>query len=104
TGAHLTALRREAIGDLRVEDAVPLDEVTLEALRPPLTVLRHLARMDVTEEEAKALGYGKALPDRRAAMPPDRPVTAVAEGERLIAIGHVVEGTFRPEVVLEPAG
>ncbi|MFZ5624686.1 MAG: tRNA pseudouridine(55) synthase TruB, partial [Gemmatimonadota bacterium] len=28
TGAHLTALRREAIGDLRVEDAVPLDALS----------------------------------------------------------------------------
>ncbi len=26
TGAHLTALRRESIGSLRVEDAIPLDD------------------------------------------------------------------------------
>lgn len=104
TGAHLTALRREAIGDLRVEAAVALDEVTLEAVRPPLTVLGHLARMVVSEDDAKALGYGKALAGRPSTVAPDRPVAAVAAGERLVAIGRTVEGTFHPEVVLEPAG
>ena len=42
-GAHLTALRREAIGALRVEDAVPLER--LDARRrccPPRAVLGHL--------------------------------------------------------------
>lgn len=104
TGAHLTALRREAIGSLGVEEAVALERVTPDAVRAPLEVLRHLDRIDVTADEAKALGYGQALPDRPTAVPPDRPVAAVAEGDRLVAIGRVVEGRFCPEVVLEPAG
>ncbi|MFN8651016.1 MAG: tRNA pseudouridine(55) synthase TruB [Gemmatimonadales bacterium] len=104
TGAHLTALRREAIGALRVEDAVALEQVSAESVRPPLSVLGHLDRIDVSEDETKALGHGKALPDRLTACPPDRPLAAVAHGDRLIAIGYASEGSFRPAVVLEPAG
>ncbi len=104
TGAHLTALRREAIGPLRVEDAISLDQVTLTALRPPLSVLGHLGRLDVSDADAKALGQGRALSDCEVAAPPDGPVAAVAEGERLLAVGRLEGRTFRPEVVLEPAG
>lgn len=105
TGAHLTALRREAIGALRVEEALPLDQVSLDAVRPPLSVLGHLERIAVSEGEAKALGHGKALArDGGFAVPPSRPTAAVAGGDRLIAIGEVGEGSFQPSVVLEPAG
>ncbi|HEY9443553.1 MAG TPA: tRNA pseudouridine(55) synthase TruB, partial [Gemmatimonadales bacterium] len=41
-GGHLSALRREAIGELRVEDAVPLDAVGPESVRSPASVLGHL--------------------------------------------------------------
>jgi tRNA pseudouridine55 synthase len=127
TGGHLTALRREAIGRLRVERAVPLEQVGAEALLPPLAVLGHLARLEVTEDEAKALAFGQAI--RRsggqwslvrqgtAAEPgtpqgttvrlsagPSDAIVAVAPGERVIAIGRLREDAFQPEVVLEAAG
>jgi tRNA pseudouridine55 synthase len=103
TGAHLTALRREAIGDLRVEQAIPLDEVSPAALLSPLAVLGHLGRVDLSDADATALGYGKAVPVPGAAVPPGH-LAAVAPGHRLIAIGRVEGDLFRPEVVLEPAG
>jgi len=109
TGAHLTALRREAIGALRVEQAVALDAVGRDAVRPPLAVLGHLARIEVTEEEAKSLSFGRAL--RREGGPPVRPtagppgwVMAIAPGDRLVAVGRVHGEAFQPEVVLEAAG
>jgi tRNA pseudouridine55 synthase len=104
TGAHLTALRREAIGDLRVEDAIPLDRLGPEAIRAPLAVLGGLTRLIVSEEEVGALRHGRSIPDRRTASPPDRPVAAVTAEQRLIAVGRVREGMFQPEVVLESAG
>jgi hypothetical protein len=62
----------------------------------------------VTEDEAKALGYGKALTDlstvRLSVCPTDVPSLAVAPNERLIAVGRVHEGAFQPDVVLEAAG
>jgi len=117
TGAHLISLRREAIGELRVEEAVPLDRIGPEALLPPLAVLGHLARLEVTESEAKALGFGRAVrreggmagpeargfpPSRPPALPPE--VAAVAPGDRLVAVGRMRDDAFQPDVVLEAAG
>ena len=46
-GGHLSALRREAIGTFRVEDAVPLDRVDAAALRPAWAVLGHLSALEL---------------------------------------------------------
>ncbi len=104
TGAHLTALRREAIGGLSVQGAVTLEQLTPAALQPPLAVLGHLPRLAVPEEAARALGYGQAVRDLPSSLPADRPVAAVGPGERLVAVGRVEGAEFRPEVVLEAAG
>jgi len=105
TGAHLRALRREAIGMLRVERAVALDAVSAEALLPPLAVLGHLTRVEVTEAEARALGQGQAV--RRTGGPADlvaEPIAVVGPDDSLIAVGRWREGALRPEVVLEAQG
>jgi tRNA pseudouridine55 synthase len=106
TGAHLTALRREAIGTLRVDQAIPLDQLVEGAqLLPPLAVLGHMARVNLTDADVKVIGFGQAV---RTSHPPDgsaeQPVAAVAADQRLVAIGRVREAWFHPEVVLEAAG
>jgi tRNA pseudouridine55 synthase len=109
-GAHLTALRREAIGGLQVEDAVPLDALAPETpLLPPLAVLGHLNRLLVTESEARDLGFGRSVPlgaDRlvfAGSAAPAEWSAAVAPADRLIAIGRVDGAEFRPQVVLAAA-
>jgi NAD(P)H-hydrate epimerase len=67
-GAHLTTLRREAIGGLRVENAVPPDRVTAEYLMPPARVLGHLPAVELD-------------PAARAAVVHGRPVSAAGVGE-----------------------
>ncbi len=103
TGAHLTALRREAIGALSVRDAVTLEQLTPAALRSPLAVLGHLPRVDVSEAAARALGFGQAVRELELGAAGDGPVAAVAPGERLVAVGRLQGGAFQPEVVLESA-
>ena len=109
-GAHLTALRREAIGNLRVGQAVPLEALVPETpLLPPLELLGHLHRLEITEAEARDLGFGRSvrLAVDRAAAPGSAGSSAwsaaVAPGDRLIAIGRVERDEFRPQVVLEAA-
>jgi tRNA pseudouridine55 synthase len=118
TGAHLRALRREAIGPLSVDQAVPLEQVGPGQVLPPLAVLGHLPRVEVTEDEARALGYGQTVrrydgkqvsgsgdhlpPYRPTALPPDA-IAAVAPGERFVAIVRARDGALYPEVVLEPS-
>jgi tRNA pseudouridine55 synthase len=98
TGAHLVELRREAIGPLRVEEAVALEHLGPEALRPPLAVLAQLPRVELTAAEAEALGYGRAV---RPAGPAGSHTVALVHEERLIAVGHWEDGVVQPDVVLE---
>src|SRR5207249_3530235 len=58
-GAHLTRLRREAIGPFEAVHAMPP-----QAPGPPLPVdamVAHLPRMSIEREEAVAAGHGRIL-------------------------------------------
>jgi tRNA pseudouridine55 synthase len=99
-GAHLVALRREAIGELRVDAAVPLREVTADALRPVRTVLGHLPVHELDEAGRIAVSHGRPLPDEGA---PSGDVALVA-GDELVAVARAAgDGWLRPSVVLGPA-
>ena len=87
-GGHCVALRRTAVGPLRVEDA---DE---ERLLPPLAAVAHLPRVDLDEEGARAVSSGRPVPAEG-----DGPVALVAEGE-LLAVGFATGGVARPETVI----
>lgn len=99
-GAHLTALRREAIGEISVQDAIPLEALDPGIpLLPPQAVLGHLPKVQVTEAQAAALGFGQLVPG--AGDGSGGHAMAVAPGERLVAIGICREDGFHPNVVLE---
>jgi tRNA pseudouridine55 synthase len=106
-GAHLTALRREAIGSLRVEDAVPLDRITDAALRPAHEVLRHLPAVRLDESTREAVLHGRAVEDSReagtreagAGQQAGAAVALLSEGE-LLAVALANDGWLKPAVVL----
>ena len=103
TGAHLTALRREAIGTMRVEQAVSIEALSPETpILAPLSVLGHLPRIDLSEAQVTDVGHGRAA-QIEPAFSASGSVAGVGEGDRLIAVGRVEDKLFRPEVVLEPA-
>jgi tRNA pseudouridine55 synthase len=97
--AHCTALRREAIGELRVERAVALAGISRTTpLLLPAEVLGHLPSFEVSAEDAEALGHGRQIPSALSALPA---LSALSAG-RLIAVGHTTEaGAFQPDVVME---
>jgi tRNA pseudouridine55 synthase len=103
-GAHLTALRREAIGSLLVEDAVLLEEVGPAAVVSARSVLRDLRSVHLDQVERQAVVHGRAVKDSGAAGARD-PGEAVAllEGGELIGVARVEDGWLRPAVVLESA-
>ena len=96
TGAHLTTLRRESIGALRVEDATPLAQVTGESVRPVRTVLGHLPVRELDEAGRLAVSHGRAM---EAGDAPDGDV-ALVRGEELIAVARAEDGWLKPSVVL----
>ena len=99
-GAHLTALRREAIGGLRVEDAVALDQVTREALLPAAQVLGHLPAVELDPEAKAAVVHGRAVADSGTAGRWGSGAVALLEGTEVVAVARAEDGWLRPIVVL----
>jgi tRNA pseudouridine55 synthase len=102
-GAHLTALRREAVGGLRVEDAVALDRVTPEALLPAAQVLGHLPVVELDPEAKAAVMHGRPVADSGAAGRRGGGTVALFEGAELVAVARSEDGWLQPTVVLGPA-
>lgn len=109
-GGHLTALRRTRVGGLTLDHAVPLEQLDPETGPGPTAYLVDLAdaaraalpTRELTEEEARALGYGQRVDSAE----PGRtgPVAAFGPDGRLVAILDESRRTARPHVVLAPAG
>ncbi|HXY72462.1 MAG TPA: tRNA pseudouridine(55) synthase TruB [Actinomycetota bacterium] len=96
-GAHLTRLRRTAIGPFRVEDARPPDDPAAPA--EPAAALGHLARVAVTDEEATAVSHGRLLGPAGI----DGPYRVHGPDGTLLGIYHDEGPKGVPDVVLVPA-
>lgn len=93
-GAHLRRLRRTAIGQYRVEDAVATDAVG-DPL-PLAAAVAHLPAVELEEEEARAASNGSIL----APAGIEGPYAVFGPGERLIGIYRDEGAKARPEMVL----
>ena len=102
-GAHLSALRREAIGGLRVDDAAPLDRVDQDRLLPAADVLRHLPVVELDPEARAAVVHGRPVADSGAAGRRDREAVVLLEGAEVVAVAHSDGGWLKPTVVLGSA-
>ena len=103
-GGHLSVLRREAIGRLRVDDAVPLDRVDRDRLLPAAEVLRHLPVMELGPEAKAAVVHGRPVADSSGATG-QRGSGAVVllDGTELFAVAQAHDGWLKPTVVLGTA-
>jgi tRNA pseudouridine55 synthase len=99
-GAHLTQLRREAIGTLTVEQAVPLEALTRELVFPAQRILSHLPAITLDPDGSRDIRHGRRV---RSADDVPRQAEAIAllEGSDLIAIARAEDGWLQPTVVLE---
>jgi tRNA pseudouridine55 synthase len=94
SGAHLTRLRRTAIGELEALEAV--DPALAETLLPLGRAVAHLPRLDLSTEEAIAASHGRilgpaGLTGPYAVFAPDATLIGVYEDEGAKA---------RPQVIL----
>ncbi len=95
-GAHLTALRRTAIGPFDVAEAAPPD-----AAARPLPIERavdHLPRIDLEPEEAIAAGHGRILGPAGI----EGPYGVFGPDGHLIGVWEDEGTKGRPQVVLPP--
>ena len=103
-GAHLTSLRREAIGSLRVEEAVSLEQLSGDALIPPRMVLGDMPTVALDAEALDAVSHGRAVEDSGAAGQRGigAAVALLGQGE-LVAVARAEDGWLYPSVVLGTA-
>jgi tRNA pseudouridine55 synthase len=93
-GAHLRRLRRTAIGQYRVEDAVATD--ALEDPLPLEAAVAHLPAVELEPDEARAASNGSIL----APAGIEGSYAVFGPGQRLIGIYRDEGARARPEVVL----
>ena len=93
-GAHLTRLRRTAIGPFDVADAGPPEHPGAPA--PVEQAVAHLPRIDLEEEEAHAASHGRVL----APSGLDGPYGVYGPDGSLVGIWSDRGTKARPEVVL----
>ncbi len=97
-GAHLTALRREAVGLLRVEQAIRLDQVSATMpLRSIREVLAHLPAQLLDADARNAVSHGRAVPGSA----PDGAHVALLDTGGVVGVAIAEGGWLRPQVVLE---
>ena len=96
SGAHLSRLRRTAIGSLEVIEAV--DPALAETVLPLERAIEHLPRLDLSSEEASAASHGRILGPAGIAGP-----YAVFAPEGAFIGVYEDDGTkARPQVILSP--
>ena len=97
-GAHLTALRRTAVGPLRLADAVAPEAVTWAALQDAAILVGHMPRRQVDKKERDAVVHGRPLkvePGADSQYP-----VAVFSGDELVAVAELVGDLLKPRVVV----
>lgn len=99
TGAHLVALRREAIGDLEASAAVAVADIAPDRLVPLRRVVQHLPARELAPAERVLVGHGRPVP---RTVDADGPVLLV-QGDELVAVARVDGDQLQPVVVLEGA-
>ena len=127
--AHLAALRRTGVGPFEVSAAARLEELSdrdaiTARLLDPLSALKGIPRLLVSEEESRLLGHGRPLPYCAAGEHADRaarpqthgevrcavasldPRTGAADesGPALIAVVSAAADGWRPLVVWDTGG
>ncbi len=103
-GAHLTDLRRTAIGTFTPDQGVAIEDLRPEHLLSPAEAMRHLRSVTIEGDLVTAVGHGKALPLDALGATGLGPWAVLSTGGDLLAVYEPHRtGTAKPAVVLAPA-
>jgi len=100
-GAHLIALRRTAVGPLRLAEAVAPEAVTAADLLDAAILVAHLPRREVSAVERDAVVHGR--PIARDPVADTRDPIALFSGVELLAVAEVEGDALKPRVVVTDA-
>lgn len=97
-GGHIVALRRTAVGEFTVRDAVPLDALTSENwttyLQPPDAAVAHLPAIQLEAEDAVDLRHGRPVTATSGA--PDGTLLRVYnDAGHMLGVAESVSGLLR---------
>ncbi len=84
-GAHLVSLRRTEASGFTEADAVPLDTLSPDHLRPPLEILRGLPQMSLDPHSVRLVADGRPLPLTDDDLTEEQQV-ALVTGDRLLGV------------------
>ena len=85
-GAHMTTLRRTETGGFSLDEATILDDIGAEHLLPLSEAVRVLPSLDLTDEHAKDVSFGRTLPAALAGDLPDGAFVALRADQQLVAV------------------
>ncbi|MBX3284995.1 MAG: tRNA pseudouridine(55) synthase TruB [Actinobacteria bacterium] len=103
-GAHLRNLRRTAVGPFTLADAVALEAVSPDRVRPMVEAVRHLAAATVDPEVAAAVAVGKVLEAATLGVEGEGPWAVLGPEGELLAVYEPFRGTtVKPSLVIPPA-
>jgi tRNA pseudouridine55 synthase len=104
--AHLATLRRLAIGSFTVAESRSLDDIAADpdgAALSLATAMRDLERVDVDDEQVRAVRHGIAFPTGALGERGDGPFALVARGDDLVAVYERRGAACKPAVVMAAA-
>ncbi len=105
-GAHLRALRRTSVGPFTLADAVALETVAAESVRPMVDAVRHLDAVSVDDALAADVAVGKVLDRVAFGIGADTtgPWVVLGPSTDLLAVYEPFrDGTVKPALVIPSA-
>ncbi|GAA3547541.1 tRNA pseudouridine synthase B [Aeromicrobium flavum] len=98
-GGHLTSLRRTRVGRFGLEQARTLDQLaeSFDMVGLDVAARASFAPVDLTQEQAQAVRFGRALPD--LVVPEGRPVAVFAPDGAFLALYEAAGAGARPLAV-----
>jgi tRNA pseudouridine55 synthase len=85
-GAHMTTLRRTETGGFSLDEATALDDIAAEHLLDLRETVRVLPSVDLSDEHAKDVSFGRKLPAALADDVSDDAFVALRANEKLVAV------------------